>query len=187
MRNYCPKCRETTALVERGVCQWCDTPLTHKAGRRPGQGCRLTDDQLRVLHAAHVTHERSIRDLAAQVWERAGYASLKACLEGIRNGWRRLGLEYRGRVEATRLASTTHGLTVGGSRASEEFRALRRAQRRASGEVHGRRCEGVRTQYPRKGQPCSRSALVDSVFCFQHDPRNREEIARHLEEARARA
>lgn len=184
-RNYCRSCRETTGLYESGVCPWCDGPLTFKAGRKPGQGRKLSDEHLRVLHAAHVRQGRSIRSLARQVWERAGYASDRACLEGIRIGWRRLGLEYRGRVEAVQLASTTHGLTVGDARSSEAYLRIRREQRRDRGEVHGRRCAGVLIGYPRKGQPCSASAMSDSEFCYQHDPRYREEIARHLEGARA--
>jgi hypothetical protein len=187
-RNWCPTCRETTGLTERGVCQWCDTPLRHKAGRKPGSGSKITKEQLRVLHVAHVQHDRSINELAKSIYAKAGYKSHHGCAVAISNGWKRLGLQARDRIEMTVLKSFKHG-RAGRAQQREhgpDYAAYRREQKRNNGEVHGRRCEGVRAWPPRKGQPCSRSALWDSEFCYQHDPRNKEQIESHLEYARSR-
>lgn len=186
-RNWCPTCREETGLTDRGICQWCDTPLRHKTGRRPGSGSKLTDEQLRALHVAHVAG-RSINELAKHVYAKAGYASHGSCATAISKQWKRLGLPARDRIEMTVLKSTKHG-RAGRAQAKEygpDYAAYRREQKRQAGETHGRRCQGVREWPPRKGQPCNRSALWDSDYCYNHDQRNRKQIEAHLELARSR-
>ena len=177
-------------MTARGVCEWCDTPLTTKrgGGRSPGAGCKLTDEQLRALHAAHMRGQ-SINELAKSIYVQVGYSSQSSCASCISNAWQRLRLQARDRIEMSVLKSTKHGR---GSRKQQrdggpDYARYRREQRRKSGEVHGRRCEGVRKQYPRKGQPCSSSALSDSEFCYQHDPRFKHERDAHLERMRAAA
>lgn len=188
VRNWCPKCREETGLYEKGVCQWCDTPLRHKAGRKPGSGSKLSETQLRALHVAHVEHDRSINELAKSIYGKVGYKSHHGCAVAISNGWKRLGLQARGRIEMTVLKSFKHG-RAGRAQQREhgpDYAAYRREQKRKNGETHGRRCEGVRQQYPRKGQPCSSNALWDSNYCYQHDPRSEDQRNQHLERARQR-
>jgi hypothetical protein len=100
-----------------------------------------------------------------------------------------LGLEARDRIEMTVLKSYKHG-RAGRAQQREhgpDYVKYRREQKRKNGEVHGRRCEALRKQYPRKGQPCSSSALGDSEFCYQHDPRFEQERNEHLERMRAAA
>lgn len=104
-------------------------------------------------------------------------------------GWQRLNLQARDRIEMTVLKSTKHG-RAGREQQREggpAYAKYRREQKRKNGETHGRRCEGLRVQYPRKGQPCSRSALDDSEFCHSHDPRYDAERVAHLERMRAAA
>ena len=190
MNDYCPTCRERTGLTARGVCEWCDTPLTVKrgGGRAPGAGCKLTDTQLGALHSAHMQGQ-SINELAKRIYAQVGYSSRSSCASSISNAWKRLGLEARDRIEMTVLKSYKHGR--GGRQQQRdggpEYAKYRRETRRKSGEVHGRRCDAFRKQYPRKGQPCSSSALGDSEFCYQHDPRFEQERNAHLERMRAAA
>ncbi len=86
-RNWCPKCREETGLTTRGICEWCDTPLSYKTGRKPGSGSKMTDEQLRALHVAHVEHDRSINELAKATYVKLGYASHGSCATSISKGW----------------------------------------------------------------------------------------------------
>jgi hypothetical protein len=190
VKDYCRTCKERTGLTARGVCEWCDTPLTVKrgGGRAPGAGCKLTDTQLRALHAAHMRGQ-SINELAKSIYKQVGYSSQSSCASSISNAWQRLGLQARDRIEMTVLKSYKHGR--GGRQQQRdggpEYAKYRRETRRKSGQVHGRRCDALRTQYPRKGQPCSLSALNDSDFCYQHDPRFEAERNAHLERMRAAA
>ena len=190
MKDYCPACRERTGLTERGVCAWCDTPLTAKrgGGRPPGAGCRFTDEQLRALHVAHLRGQ-SINELAKQVFEQVGYASYGSCATSISAAWKRLGLDARDRIEMTVLKSTKHG-RAGRAQQREhgpDYARYRREQKRKNGETHGRRCDALRKHAPRKGQPCSGSALNDSDFCYQHDPRFEADRNAHMMRMRSLA
>lgn len=62
-------------------------------GPQPGAGCKLSDEQLRVLHRLHIEREFSVRELGRQIYRQVGYVSADAAVFGIRNGFRRLGLE----------------------------------------------------------------------------------------------
>jgi len=186
VKNWCAKCRETTGLTARGQCEWCDTPLTHKTGRKPGQGSLLSDNQLRALHVAH-TEGRSINEMAGKIFDKVGYSSPGSCASAVSHGWKRLHLEARGRIEMTVLASTKHG-RAGRKQAVEygpDYAKYRKEQKLANGETHGRRCEGVRQQYPRKGQLCCNAALNDGNYCYMHDPRFKADRDAHLVRARA--
>jgi len=59
----------------------------------PGFRCKLSDDQLKVLHRFHAERGFAVKELARQVYEQVGYASVGAAEWGIRTGFRRLGLE----------------------------------------------------------------------------------------------
>jgi hypothetical protein len=48
------------------------------------------------------------------------------------------------------------------------------------------RCKAVRTQPPRKGDPCQRPAMKGSEFCANHAPERQEHRAAHLERVRSR-
>jgi len=87
VKNYCRTCKEETSLHEKGVCPWCDTPLTEKTGRRGG----FTDDQLRVLRALH-DRGYTVTRIAKANYEAWGYASAASCQRVIYVGWKRLGI-----------------------------------------------------------------------------------------------
>lgn len=96
-------------------------------------------------------------------------------------------MELRDRIEATRLASTTHGR---GARDRDE-QAYRRFIRDLRGwnslQGPGRpTCRGVKTQPPRKGSPCTRHAMEGSDYCYQHDPALADQREGHLVEMRSR-
>ena len=128
MNDYCPTCRERTGLTARGVCEWCDTPLTAKrgGGRSPGAGCKLTDTQLRALHAAHMRGQ-SINELAKSIYVQVGYSSRSSCASSISNAWQRLGLQARDRIEMTVLKSFKHG-RAGRQQQREHVQRIERVQ-----------------------------------------------------------
>lgn len=185
--DYCPKCNERTSLPERGVCPWCDTPLRHKrAGGKPaGKHGKLNDAQLRALHHAYVTQDKSVNALAKLIYAKVGYASHHTCSRGIYDGWARLGLERRERIEAVRLACTTHGHGARDrdEKAYREFLKQMRGWNAQQGPGQ-EQCAAVKVNPPRKGQRCQRPSLEDSDYCTAHDPRR--ELARQAHLARTR-
>lgn len=161
------------------------------AGRRRGKPVgkyrRMTDAQVRAAHVLYEQKGLSFRQLGRLLYQRFGYASEKACAVAINQACLTLGLPTRDRIAATVAASTTHGLASREMRASRDplYREHRRRMRRARGEVLDRPlCAGVRTQYPRKGEPCSNRAQANSPFCVGHDPERRAEVAARLAAAR---
>jgi hypothetical protein len=177
MADWCPKCKERTSLPDRGICPWCDTPLVVQVRRggwkRPDlrRRSRLSDTQLRALHLAYVKHGVSINALAKRIYHQVGYKSHHSAATAISEGWKRLELPARDRIEATRLASTTHGH---GARDRDEqayrrFLAEQRGWRALQGP--GRpQCKAVKVNPPGAGKPCGRPALADSEYCVSHDP-----------------
>ncbi|MCK9249988.1 MAG: hypothetical protein M0P31_13575 [Solirubrobacteraceae bacterium] len=160
-----------------------------KRGKPVGKWRKLTDDQVRLAHRIYVERGLSLRKLGALMYERFGYASPDSCAGALSTAFITLGLPRRDRTAATIAASTIHGLSPRGARASTDpkFSAHRAELRRARGETLDRpRCAGVRTQYPRKGRPCQQRAQAGSDYCWAHDPAHAEERDRHLEQIRAR-
>jgi hypothetical protein len=153
------------------------------ATRRRGVPARLSDEQLRAAHRLHIAAGLSVRELGRRGWQAWGYATPKSAATALSKGWRRLGLFARDRIEATVKASTVHGHATRAAKAryTPEYAEHRKTLRRQS-----ERCAGVRTQYPRKGERCSRPALIGSEFCWAHDPAREAERVAHLERARSR-
>lgn len=182
--GWCPTCRDDATPDKDGACMWCETPLTTRP-TRPGKPAGvygyLTDTQLRACHALY---ERgvSIRRVAEHVHPRTRYATVKSCANALHDGWVRLGLPTRDRVTAVRLASTTHGLAPRGN----VDPAHRHALRVRRGDVQDQPCEAVRVQYPRKGEPCRRPALLGERFCHAHHPDRRATRDAQLQRMRAR-
>lgn len=156
----------------------------NRPGKPIGVHGRMTSEQIRAAHLLHVREGVSIRELGRLLWERFGYASAKACANSLSKSFRLHGLAARDRVEATVMASTVHGLATREAKRAytPEFAAHRNAQRRADAPP----CAGVRTQYPRKGEPCQNRAMIGSIYCRQHEPSLDEERRRMLEIARQR-
>jgi hypothetical protein len=190
--DWCPTCEERTSLTDRGTCPFCDSPLVVKAVRggwtRPDlQGGKYTEAQLRVMYRAHIEQGMSINQLAKRTHAKVGYKSHHSAATRISEEWQRLGLPARDRIEATRLASTTHGH---GARDRDE-RAYREFLRDMRGwnslQGPGRpNCKGVKRQPPGQGQPCSRHALEGSDYCYAHDPARELERQAHTAKMRRR-
>jgi hypothetical protein len=189
---WCPTCEEYTALVDAGVCSWCDGPLIERKRRggwkRPDlHGGRYTDAMLRALYRAHIEQGLSINELAKRTYARVGYKTHGSAASRISEEWQRLGLPARDRIEATRLASTTHGH---GARDRDEqgYRRFLRDQRGWNSlQGPGRPdCKGVKRQPPGQGQPCQRHAMEGSDFCAQHDPTRELVRQAHLAAMRRR-
>lgn len=159
-----------------------------RRGKPTGVPARMTDDQIRAAHVLYEVQRLSLRAIGALLWEPFGYANQKSCAQTLNHGFIRLGLPRRERVEATIAAHLKHGRARRNAKVTdlEDYNAYRREQRRATGEVRGVTCAGVRTQHPRKGSPCSLMALRDSDYCRTHDPRFAEQIAADLAVARQR-
>lgn len=187
--GWCPACKEESAIDRDGNCLWCDTPTVEQPKRggwkRPDLAAkrRITDIQLQALHRAHVVGGQSLNSLAKQTHKKLGYASRTSAATAISNGWKRLGLPARDRIEQVKLTCTVHGLAPKhGPRPG--YKAYKR--RAGLAEPLRPRCKGVRQQPPRKGEPCERSALEDSRFCFSHDSRYELKRQAHLVKVRAR-
>lgn len=185
--DYCPKCQERTSLPERGVCPWCDTPLVarKRGGKPPGVFGKLTDPQLRALHHAYVTQGQSVNALAKLIYAKVGYKSHHTASRAIYAGWARLGLERRERIEAVRLACTTHGHGARDrdEKAYREFLKQMRGWRTQQGPGQ-EQCIAVKKLPPQKGRRCARPSLEDSEYCQSHDPRR--ELERQATLARMR-
>jgi len=184
-QSWCPTCREWTVLDAGRPCAWCDTTLVRKRGgfKRPDIVGRIDQRKARAIHAKYRTGV-SARTLGRELHETLGYPNAKAAEVAIGSAFRRYGLPVRDRIEATRLASTTNGLSP------RDWRERYRRRKTAGYTIHLEplqpRCAGVRSQYPRKGQPCQRPAARGSDFCFSHDPARRAEALAIVERARAR-
>jgi hypothetical protein len=154
-----------------------------RGGRRTGVPRKLTDEQIRAAHRLHIDGGLSIRELGRRLYERYGYSSPQSLANCLCAAFDLLGLDARDRIQAVRAVSTVHG------KATREHRdrAHTRAGRVRRGEILDRpRCAAVRTQHPRKGQPCGNRALADSDYCWGHDPRYEQQRQAILEDARRR-
>lgn len=162
-------CAEHGAVVpmDDGRCGWCGLPTRarqRRGGKPKGKYRKLTDRQVVAAHTLYIEKRLSLRDLGRLLWERFGYASPNACAVSLGQAFIDLGLPRRDRVEACVEKSLKHGLARRGKR-GPEYNELRRQRRE-----HRPPCAGVRTQYPRKGQPCELPAMHGSRFCIGHDP-----------------
>lgn len=161
---------------------------TPPAGPRPRAGGKpagvygyLTDAQLRACHALY-QQGHSTRTVAQHILPRTRYTTVASCAMALHDGWRRLGLPTRTRAEANRLRCTTHGLSPRGNPDLEHRRRLKVAR----GAIQDTPCAGVRTQPPRKGEPCRRPALRGEEYCHAHHPDRQAALHEHLALVRAR-
>lgn len=75
--------------------------MTTHAGNRPyrkhprGSRALLTREQLFQLHVFHIECGMSAREIASQIWEKQGYASLDSCYTNLRRAWRSYRLPIR--------------------------------------------------------------------------------------------
>lgn len=161
--------------------EFCDLmPTVGKLKAKPkkrGVPHRVPDDDLRKMHRLHVGTERlSLNQIAKQTWERYGYASRVSCATSISNGWRRLGLRARDRIEMTVAVSTVNGL-------SPRDWQTRKERRLAAGL----------TQYGRQREPacardgCKETSMHDAEWCHVHHPDRQDAAMARLAEMRSRS
>jgi hypothetical protein len=122
----------------------------------------------------------SLRAIAAEIWERFGYASPKSAAVCLHDAFRREGYELRDRIEATRVASTKHGRAPRRGR----DRSYKRWLREVRGDYQPI-CVGVKRNAPGRGRRCSLPASRGSVYCHQHDPNREQERRLHMASMRA--
>lgn len=176
--RWCPTCACQTDPGPDGACLFCDTQTLAAKPRRPGRPAGkygyLTDAQVRACHALY-EQGLSVRQVAERIHPHTRYRSVRSCAEALHKHFRRLGLPLRERIEATVMASTKHGMAPKhGPRPG--YGTYRR--RVLAGRPDQPLCKGVRTQYPRRGQPCRRPAMYGSDYCVSHDPaREAERLA----------
>lgn len=151
-----------------------------RLGKPTGKYGLFTDAELHVFHAAHIRGQ-SLRDLGRQHWQKAGAASAHSAAMAIANGLKRLGLEVRVQSHAT--ASANRQRRAADSPGTHDRSAYKRYLRAKAGGQ--RPCQGKRTQYPRKGEPCSSWAMDGSLFCVAHDPARKADRDAHLARARS--
>lgn len=192
--GYCSECKQTSILTRAGLCAWCDHPVAPRAATtppasRPKAGANVNrgvpvlmgEDVLEDARALYATG-LSLRAVAGELLPRTGYSSEKSLVMALGTQFRHRGWPVRGRIEQVVMDSLVHGK----ARRGNVDPAHRAAVRRRSGEVRGVMCAGVRTQYPRKGEPCQRAARNGSLYCGAHDPALAEQRAAALRDARAR-
>ncbi len=185
---WCPTCREWTVLEVGWPCAWCETILVHKRGGwKNAPRLRISERMARAIYAKY-EQGLSARKLSRELHQVLGYKSYHSCEVAIGQAFRRYGLPVRERIEATVLASTSSGLSPRDHH--ERTRKRREAGLVASGlrAMQPRRpvCHGIRTQYPRKGQPCTRPAQIGSDYCTSHDPELKAERDARMDRMRQR-
>lgn len=213
--TFCPTCDDESLISDRGLCVWCDTPLSagdeqlrviprpapeprrfRKDGSpwRPAVGRGPVKVTMPVLREAYdlYLHGRddqdkplSLRKVAALLLHKTDYASEKSFANQMSDAFRDLGWPVRDRIAATVRASTTHGLLIGAKRP-----VARGGRSRAAYKYRRRRQLGlVRppcSSLKVDGDPCTRPAMHGSDYCIAHDPARREQVLLDLEDARSR-
>lgn len=170
-QGYCPTCKCVLLLSDRGLCVWCDHPVACADPRR-GHAVCMSDQ---VLSRANRMHQdgMSLNAICRELVGRTHYASPESMLDGLIRQFRNRGWYIRPRIEATRLAMTTHGIS-----GTPEYQRLRR---RRNWLVQGVRCSAT----ARTGKPCGHWALKGSDLCRFHHPDHRDEVVAHTKRLNA--
>jgi hypothetical protein len=174
---YCPGCRQVVASRGDGTCVWCDAqtggntvcvPEDRLADRRKESRSRnagvpylCTEEDVEEIRRLYLSG-LSMRAACAQVWHRTSYTSVTSMAMTMYDLFRWRGWKRRDQRQATAARNYKHG----------KARDLghRRRLRRASGEVRGVKCQGVKKNAPGKGKPCQHFALSGKDYCQFHDP-----------------
>lgn len=165
---WCPMCRAIEATLSDGTCVWCgtqtggNTVCTPQVSRSHAGVPYLASEEVLLEARALYLTGMSFRRVAAELHCRTAYTTDKAFANCLHSCFKHRGWKARDRVAATIAASWRHG--------KHGDPAHRARLRRRTGEIRGVMCQGVRAQYPRKGEPCSRAALAGRDYCMAHDP-----------------
>lgn len=178
---YCATCHLDVTPVN-GACPWCEGQTGERPPRsidRRGQGRRLTDEQVRAAHRLHMEGGLSMRELGRRLYQRFGYSNAKSCGQALSTAFALLDLPARDRIEATRRASTIHGLAPR-KPASDAEREARNALRREQKRRGRKRCP----ESTSNGNRCASFTAPGLETCRLHSPEGRAKAAAYLAEAR---
>jgi len=189
----CPQCGGLKGR-QAHVCRSCRNGQSGGYNRgRSGSGGRpvhITGELLSEARRLYVSG-LSLRQVAAEIHPRTGYKTVASCAEALYGHFKRRGWKLRPQREVTAARNYKHGRKPR-AQTREEQNAYRRwlAGERGWQAVQGPGrppCKGVRQNPPGKGRPCRRRALVDSDYCYSHDPRRALERQAATARMRARA
>ena len=184
---WCPRCRAVEATTADGSCVWCGAQTGGNTvydlpPQRANAGVPYLADEETLLEARRLyLTGMSFRRVAAELHSRTAYRTPNAFANQLHTSFTYRGWKARERVDASVAASWRHGL--------HGDPAHRARLRRRTGEIRGVMCQGVRGQYPRKGEPCGRPALAGGDYCIAHAPELkdwRDEVLRKAREAAGR-
>ena len=152
--------------------------------RGPSRDKRFSDDFLKKVAALHYHRDVSLRQVCQSTFERFGFRKEKDMWGPLSRSMRAVGYPPRDRIEMTRLRSTKHGLSP---RNWKDRQRLRKEAGWGAGGTAGVDIKG-RPLAPRcLHEGCSKGAAKGGLWCYAHDPDNREEIEAHLEAMRLRS
>lgn len=179
---YCAQCRDDVIPLD-GSCPWCDGPVGQRKPRsipRRGQGRRLSDAQVRAAHRLHWEEGLSLRELGRRLYRQAGYSSAKSCAGALSNAFAGMALPARDRIDATVVASTSHGLSPRVPRTLGE-REAKLAHRRTLAQAGREPCSAVTGH----GFPCQNFCPSGMRTCRFHSPEGLATAAESLRRARS--
>lgn len=185
---YCPHCRQATTIDSQGRCMHIACDQVVLGGTLPrvkrGPGARyISAAVLRESYELYLSG-LSTRRVAALIVDRTEYANAKTCAVQLCSQWRQMGWPLRDRIAATTATSWKHGLSARDP--AKRDADHRRRLRIASGEIRDVQCLAVKTRYGKgRGERCQRPAMLDGVYCHNHEPRLRDVVHAHLAGVRA--
>jgi len=189
----CPKCGGRKG-VQAHTCHACRRKRrggynSGKVGGRRRGPTLITEELLehaRGLYASGL----SLRQVAAEIHDQTAYKTKASCAEALYGHFKRRGWKLRPQREVTAARNFKHGRKTRAVAGGPKEVAYRHwlAQQRGWTAVNGPgrpACKAVKTQYPGKGQPCTRHAMQDSDYCWAHDPSRAAQRDAHLAAMRA--
>jgi hypothetical protein len=156
--NVCPKCGGDKTPGAK-LCWPCYKAAGGHRGRKHRKANQLMKVTPEVLAEAYGRYEDglSVRAVAAEVFDRTEYATMRSCANGLRDAWANRGWPLRDRAAATAQAN----------------------RERVEGMPQ---CRHISQASGRKGQRCPRRTMKESGLCWHHEP---ERIAEGLARIRA--
>lgn len=181
----CPKCGGPKGVQAR-QCKGCRIASGYRGPDRSPRShgpLHITEELLEEARALYISG-LSLRQVAARVIDRTTYSSEASCANSLYSIFRRRGWKLRPQRAVTAARNYRHG-QGGRDRDEGAYRRFLREQGRGYHGAYRPKCAGVRTQYPRKGQPCQRPATEGSAYCPAHDPVKAAARTAHMDRMRA--
>lgn len=191
----CPKCGGPKSVQAHG-CRSCVAGKGRKStgrqrGPRPARRVPkcMTEELLQESRRMYASG-KSLRQIAAEIFEQTTYKSVASCAEGLYSLYKTRGWPLRPQREVTAARNFKHGRKTRSVRGGPGEVAYRHwlAEQRGWNAVQGPGqpiCKGVKKQAPGKGRPCEHHAQEGSEWCWSHDPAR--ELERQAQAARMRS